>query len=170
MLYDWMGNTTADRVFREGRRVPARLDDLSLSDLVNLLQTADFFDCERVHSDVLAILKASACTSPMQLLRASSDANLLVPAKLAIAQLSFCPTWPLHRNGQAPRLNSWFTGISGLRHSSQSELTRLCWVDTCQVPDDPTPRPRSQTPYERQDIMLQSGKSYSQIAEDFNPL
>jgi hypothetical protein len=172
LLYDAMTDRKKISILprHDDRVVSDYVSYLSLQDQAELLVLADRFDCVNVQYDITSALEASASKNAMELLRRSSEDNLVPLAKIAIRHRGDCSEWrPTTSSGR----NTWWKVVRGLRPTWQLELTKLYWEDGFQLVDREEERPRMSSgrayPRLREVIMRQTRRTYAQIADDFDP-
>jgi hypothetical protein len=175
LLYNAMTHPLPKYKYLQGfRSVAAHIYALPLKDQVDLFAVADRFDCDRVQGDIMALIKYAAVTSPLDLLKRSSDANVVWPARLAIAELDNTPEWTPCRFGYKLSADEWWAAIDNLRATWQIALTKLFWEGAFELLERPgKPRRRRLNgkayPRPREGIMQQSKRDYGDIAKEFNP-
>lgn len=165
LLYNAMTHPLPKYKYLQGfRSVAAHVYALSLKDQVDLFAVADRFDCDRNQGDSMAIIKYAAVTSPLDLLKRSSDANVVWPARLAIAELVY-----------ELSVDEWWDAIDNLRATWQIALTKLFWEGAFELVDRLGKARRRRLngnayPRTREGIMQRSKQSYNNIASDYDPL
>jgi hypothetical protein len=159
------------------RMISRYIVNLPFEAQVALLMTADRFDCERIERDITIVFEDLADLCPFSLLKQSSDANAVAPARIAIASLPEIAndSWPYSRKLSANNsIDDWWSAITPLRATWQIELTRLYWEGGRQLVDRPgEQRPLKANgkvvPREREEALHQTRRTYVQIAREFDP-
>jgi hypothetical protein len=149
--------------------IPAVIYNTSVKDNLRLIDLADRFDCEAIGASAnLSLEIGYASRSAWEVLEVASDANSIPMAKRAIIKMTHDNKLPICQ------LSEWWSLISSLQPTWQIELTKLVWVFQNEIVDRPLQERRTlpngrKEARMREAIMVQTTKSYEQVAAEFNP-
>ena len=147
-------------------QVPAIIHGLSVEDTLKLVELADRFDCEAIGVSAKMSLEIFYATlDSYELLEVASSINSIELAKRAIIKMP--------NDMPITRLN-WWKNIRKLRPKWQIDLTRLIWVFQRDFVNRPPGMFRTLSEGRRQSrtreaMMVQTIKSYEDVAAAFNP-
>jgi hypothetical protein len=159
------------QIDHEGEKVhlSAAIYHLSLKECLQLKNVADRFDCEAIGLGTrLTLENFYARLGAWELLEAASEVNSIPIAKRAIIKLTHDKRLPIYD------ITEWWSKMSSLPPLWQLELTKLVWVFRKDIINRPhserrtLPNGRKEARL-REAIMVQSSKSYEEVAAAFNP-
>jgi hypothetical protein len=145
--------------------------DLSLAEKLSLLETADRFDCKRIHSALAWTLdKQYFDSSALDLLEAASEADSVAVGKRAIEKMS--DDNEIMRRGGIHKI--WPEVMRLIQPSWQVEFQRLFWERSAQRVNRPSVGPaRSRRarrrPGDWETVLIKTRRSFTDIGRDFNP-
>jgi hypothetical protein len=147
--------------------IPLAISKMWYEERLRLIETADRFDCEAIVADTRLSLEVYyAALGAWDLLTVASKSNSIPLAKKAIIKMQ----------GGEPAFAhfEWWTLMSHLQPSWQIELTRLVWSFQSELVNRPQQehkiRPDGRRePRKRETIMIQTSRSYQELADAFNP-
>jgi hypothetical protein len=147
--------------------IPLAISKMWYEERLRLVDTADRFDCEAIGASTRLSLEIyHASLGAWDLLTVASKSNSIPLAKKAIIKMADGPSTFSHFE--------WWTLMSHLRPAWQIELTKLVWefqstlVDRRHQERNTRPHDRGET-MTREAIMVQTGKTYEEIAAEFDP-